>query len=270
MKINLIVLKVVACLSCWCRGKTFSSPSKYCLTTLMAFKIPNVKWAVGHSFNLYVGLQRPGWFYLLGNPPRADVRLWTPRARATDVGQGLNLRTGSGWTPCVPRSREHEERPAAGRAKMPTGQKNTCVCMYICVQGSPSGCVWREILGVTQVDEKGHEGNTAVVTAYLRWRKHGERNSRTRVPAGYYYLLWTLYHTPTAILLSIIIYFEHYCTRTAVGRRWRLNHRVVISSTQDRAWEQLPSEVNEIVSYRTESGHISRRLVSGKYLSITK
>ena len=46
-----------------------------------------------------------------------------------------------------------------------------CVCIY--VQGSPSGCVQREIPGVTQV-EKGHEGNTAVlvVTAYICWRKH--------------------------------------------------------------------------------------------------
>ena len=34
------------------------------------------------------------------------------------------------------------------------------------MQGSPSGCVRREIPGVTQVDQKGHEGNTAVVTAY--------------------------------------------------------------------------------------------------------
>ena len=33
--------------------------------------------------------------------------------------------------------------------------------------------------------------------------------------AEYYYLLWTLYYTRTAILLRSIIYFEHY-TRTAV------------------------------------------------------
>ena len=48
---------------------------------------------------------------------------------------------------------------------------------------------------MTQVDEKGHEGNTAVVvTAYLCWRKHGQRNSRTGgAPVDYY-------HT----------YFEHY------------------------------------------------------------
>ena len=42
MKICLIVLKVVACLACWCRGKTFPSPSKYCLTTLMTFNIPKI------------------------------------------------------------------------------------------------------------------------------------------------------------------------------------------------------------------------------------
>ena len=34
-----------------------------------------------------------------------------------------------------------------------------------------------EIPGVTQVDEKGHEGNTAVVTAYLGWRKHGKKTA---------------------------------------------------------------------------------------------
>ena len=37
----------------------------------------------------------------------------------------------------------------------------------------------------------------------------------------YYYLLSTLYHTRTAVLLSTtdIIYFEHYYIRTAMGRR---------------------------------------------------
>ena len=38
--------------------------------------------------------------------------------------------------------------------------------IHIYVQGSPSGCVRRDIPGVTQVDQKGHEGNTAVGTAY--------------------------------------------------------------------------------------------------------
>ena len=89
-----------------------------------------------------------------------------------------------------------------------------------------------------QVDERGHEYNTAVVTAYLCWRKHGQRNSRIGVPAHYNDLFWALYHTGTAILQSTIIYFEHYYTRTVVGRRWRPNHRLVTSSTQDRAWEE--------------------------------
>ena len=35
------------------------------------------------------------------------------------------------------------------------------------LQGFPSGCVRREIPGGSQVDEKGHKGNTAVVTAYF-------------------------------------------------------------------------------------------------------
>ena len=66
--------------------------------------------------------------------------------------------------PCVPRSREHDERPAAGRGKNADVPKKTH--FYVVIEGSPSGCVWREIPGVTQVNEKGHEGNTAVVTAY--------------------------------------------------------------------------------------------------------
>ena len=45
--------------------------------------------------------------------------------------------------------------------------------MHIYIRGSPSGCVRREIPGVTQVDENGHKGNTVVVTAYTCWSKHG-------------------------------------------------------------------------------------------------
>ena len=68
-----------------------------------------------------VGLHGPGWLYVLGMPPRADVPLSTPTERATDHGRGPNLRTGSGRAPCVPRTREHEERPAAGREKNAEG-----------------------------------------------------------------------------------------------------------------------------------------------------
>ena len=120
---------------------------------------------------MYVGLHGPGWLYVLGIPPRADLPLYTPRARATDPGQGPNLRAGSGRAPCVPRSREHEERAAAGRQKDADVPKKH---IYIYTQGTPSGCVRGELPGMTQVDEKGHEGNTAVVTAYIIcWRQHG-------------------------------------------------------------------------------------------------
>ena len=73
------------------------------------------------TYCVRVGLHGPGWLYVLGMPPRADVPLSTPRARATDLGRGPNLRMGSGRAPCVPRSREHEERPAAGREKNADG-----------------------------------------------------------------------------------------------------------------------------------------------------
>ena len=73
-------------------------------------------------------------------------------------------------------------------------------------QAPPSGCVRREIPRVTQVDEKGHEGNTAVATAYLCWRKHGQRDNRPGVFDDYYYWLWTLHYTRTSILLSTVLF----------------------------------------------------------------
>ena len=100
------------------------SITKYCLTTWWRSG-SQITWDVGHSFNLYVGLQRPGWLYVLGIPPRADLPLWTPRARATDPGQGPNLGAGSGRPPCLPRNREHEGRPAAGREKNAEWAKKT-------------------------------------------------------------------------------------------------------------------------------------------------
>ena len=165
----LITLKVVACLASWCRGKPFPSPSKYCLTTLITFKIPNITWDVGHPFNLYVGFQRPGWLDVLGIPSRGNLCLWTPRARATDLGRGPNVRAGSGRAPCVPRSRSTRKDPRPEEEKMSKGQK-THLYMYtskyarfpVYMQGSPLGCVRREIPVETEVDEKGHEGNTAV------------------------------------------------------------------------------------------------------------
>ena len=51
-------------------------------------------WAVGHSLNMYVGLYGPEWLYVLGITPRGDLPLWTPRVRATDLGQGPTLRRG--------------------------------------------------------------------------------------------------------------------------------------------------------------------------------
>ena len=48
-----------------------------------------------------------------------------PSARAADLGQGLHLHPVSEGSPCVPRSREHAKRPAAGREKkMPKCQKS--------------------------------------------------------------------------------------------------------------------------------------------------
>ena len=43
----------------------------------------------------------------------------------------------------------------------------TSVGIYIYTQGSPSGCVRLEIPGVTQVDEKGHKGNSSSHSLYV-------------------------------------------------------------------------------------------------------
>ena len=95
---------------------------------------------------MYVGLHGPGWLYVFGIPPWGDLPLWTSRARATDLGQGPNLRTGSWWAPCVPRSREHEERSAAGRNKNADGPKNHThiyIYEYIRIYASLSTGWWR-------------------------------------------------------------------------------------------------------------------------------
>ena len=83
----------------------------------------------------------------------AECGDWSLRTRGRLVS-----RTGSRW------------RRRGASNGTPCGEKYIRSTIYI--PGSPSGCVWREIPGVTQVDKKEHEGNTAVVTAYLCWRKY--------------------------------------------------------------------------------------------------
>ena len=73
------------------------------------------------------GLHGPGRLYMVGMPPRAGVPLLPPRRRATDLGRCSNFPIGSARAPRVPRSREQEERPAAGENKMPIGENNTFV-----------------------------------------------------------------------------------------------------------------------------------------------
>ena len=107
----------------------------------------------------------PGWLYALGMPPRGYLRLWTPRAHATDRGQGPDLRRGvRAGSLRVPKPRAREKIRGRKRKKCRCPKKTH---LHIIIQGSPSVCEWREIPGVTQVDEKGHKGNTAVATAYV-------------------------------------------------------------------------------------------------------
>lgn len=95
---------------------------------------------------MHVGLHGPGWFYVLGILPRADLALSTSRARATDLDHGQNLRKGSGRAPCVPQHREHEKRPAAGRGKNVKEPKKTH--LYMCARLSFGE--WDVYRGLTQ------------------------------------------------------------------------------------------------------------------------
>ena len=97
------------CCITWAVGHYLNLSIKKCLTTLTTHSRSQIShepsdillsctWAVGHSFNLYVGLyvglRGPGWLYVLVITPRGDLSLWTPRARATDLGQGPDLLRG--------------------------------------------------------------------------------------------------------------------------------------------------------------------------------
>ena len=78
-----------------------------------------------------VGLHGPGWLYVLGMPPRADVPLSTPGARVTDLGRGSNLRIGPGRAPCVPRAESTRKDPRPEEKKMPKGEKtHLSIYMY--------------------------------------------------------------------------------------------------------------------------------------------
>ena len=107
------------------------------------------------------------------------ARNHSPRGLATLNPQGTchGPRSGPKLTPWDPgglpacHGAESTRKTRGRKRKKCRSAKKTH--LYVVIQGSPSGCVRREIPGLTQVDEKGHEGNTAVVTAYICWRKHG-------------------------------------------------------------------------------------------------
>ena len=113
-------------------GKNFPI-TKYCLTTLMTFKIPNITWDIGHYFNLYLGLKRLGWLYVLGIPPRAVLRLWTPQSTCHGPRPwpklACGVRAGSLRATEPTESTRKDSRPE--EEKMPKGQKNTFdgICM---------------------------------------------------------------------------------------------------------------------------------------------
>ena len=147
----------------------------------MTFKIPDITLDVGHFFNMLMHCVRGfacTWMApRVGNPSPNGLATLDPQDTCHGPRPGpkpaCGIRAGS-------------LRATEPRARGKTRGRKRKKCRRA---GSPPACVWREIAGVTRVDEKGHKGNTAVVTAYLCWRKHGQRNSRTGVPGDYYYLL---------------------------------------------------------------------------------
>ena len=73
-------------------------------------------------FNLFimyyvrVGLHGPGWLYVLGILPWGDVPLWTPRARATDLGPKLEYGVRAG-SRCATEPRARGKTPGQKREK---------------------------------------------------------------------------------------------------------------------------------------------------------
>ena len=150
----------------WAVGHYFNlSITKQCLTTLTAFTIPDITWAVEHSFNLYVHepsdilvictwvLHGPGWLYVLGITLRGDLPLWTLRARAMDLDQGPNLRRGlraRSLRATEPRARETTR--GRKRKKCRRAKKNTFIHSNIrflfgmCATWNPGGDAnwWKE------------------------------------------------------------------------------------------------------------------------------
>ena len=119
----------------------YSNPAEYCITS-----------AVGHSFNLCMScrtfLQPVRGFAWAWRATCSECLLWLlanfrdfePRERVPRTSARAQTRAVVfGRTPCVPRSREHEKRPAAGREKNADVQKkntfihrNSCVCLDAC------------------------------------------------------------------------------------------------------------------------------------------
>ena len=114
----------------------------------MIFNISDISWAVGHYFNLYVGLHGPGWLYVLGITPRGDCHFEPPehvprtltRAHTcTQCSRGLPGCHGAEGT-----------RKSRGRKikKMPKCQKNIfyiVICTYI-VTNLPSWHIFPSII----------------------------------------------------------------------------------------------------------------------------
>ena len=81
-----------------------------------------------------MGLHGPGWLYVLGRPPRGYLRLRTPRARATDLGQGPHLRRGVRTvSQHAPDTRAREKTRGRKRTKYRCGQKTH---LYILIYSS--------------------------------------------------------------------------------------------------------------------------------------
>ena len=148
---------------------------------------PISDWPMGLGFPHRAGRFRPG-----GSPfsspgcrncrcmegmSEPGIRTCPPRVRRD---RGVSPRGNSRRTSLTPSLAEGRRCRSPRPMRLGLGKRwDESFAYYTYIECSPSGCVRHEIPGVTQVDEKGHEGNTAVVTAHLCWRKHGQRNSKT-------------------------------------------------------------------------------------------
>ena len=129
MEIYLTVLKVVACLACWCRRKTFPPPSKYCLTTCHS------RSQISHEPSDIIltctwvcrGLDG---YTCSESLPEGTCHFEPPEHVPRTSARAQTCARGPGGLPACHGAESTSKDPRPEEKKRPNGQKNTFMYMY--------------------------------------------------------------------------------------------------------------------------------------------